>query len=250
MKNMRGIELRPEPTRREVVAERARAALEKLPGTYLRIAQRRTPLRDALSDTTDVLIEGFPRSGNSFLVSWVGRANPDLEIASHMHSVAHISAALRCEVPVVVVIRSPEAALASLAVFNPQVALDTQIERYRRFHEGVADLASEVIISPFPATTATPHAVVSALERRLGRPLVQEPPGGEDEVLAEVDRRTGVFGRGHDERRVGRPTESRRTANEQAREWLRGHRADELARLQALHDDLAVAPTAVTRPAD
>lgn len=238
--------LRVEPTRLEVVAERARAALERLPGPYLRIAHLRTPQRDALADTTDVLIEGFPRSGNSFLVSWMGRANPDLDIASHMHSVAHIRAALQYDVPVVVVIRPPEAALASLAVFNPHVALDTQIQRYRRFHEGVAALADDVLISPFPVTTAQPQAVVQALEGRVGRLLMHEPPGGEDEVLAEVARRTVAFGHGHDERKVGRPTESRRDANDQARAWLRAHRATELARLQALHDKLALSQTAIT----
>jgi hypothetical protein len=240
--------LRGKPARHDLISERARATVERLPRVYLRVARRRTPRRDAVGDATDVLIEGFPRSGNSFLVAWLRRANPDLQIASHMHSIAHVRAALRRDVPVVVVIRPPEAALASWSVYNPRGAVDVQIERYRRFHEGLAEVADHVLISPFEVTTESPTTVVHALEAPLRRSLVDEPPGGMDEVFDEVDRRSVAYGSGHDERRLGRPTESRRAETAVVRRWLRDHRHGEMARLGELHDRLAGLPTAITPP--
>lgn len=237
--------IRSTSRRWEGVIERGRAVVERFPSIYMRIARHRTPERDGLDGTTDVLIEGFPRSGNSFLVSWIATANPDLHIASHMHSIAHVHAALRRDLPVVVVIREPEAALASLAVYNPNLALDAHIERYRRFHQAVIEVADDVIVSPFPVTTGKPERVVDELQRRTSLELASAPPGGANEVMAEVDRRTVRFNGVFNPNLVARPSDARASANERVRHLLRRRHADSLARLDALHDVLATGPSAI-----
>ena len=230
----------------EAATERARAAIERLPSLYVRIAHHRTPERDGLDPTTDMVVEGYPRSGNSFLVSWIARANPSVRIASHMHSAAHVRAALRRDVPVVVVVREPEAALASAAVYNPRLPLDLHIERYHRFHTAVIDVVDDVIISPFAVTTGQPARVVEALRARTGLELAAEPPGGVAEVMAEVDRRTVRFNGTFNPNLVARPSDARASANQRAREALREWHASSLAHLHALHDRLATAATAIT----
>jgi hypothetical protein len=230
----------------EAASERGRAALERFPGLYIRIARRRTPARQGVDASTDLLIEGFPRSGNSFLVSWIAKANPGLRIASHMHSIAHVHAALRRRLPVVVVIREPEAALASLALFDRQRPIEQHIERYRRFHVGVLAVYDEVLVSPFAISTAQPERVVEALRPTMAQDLVATPPGGVDEVMAEVDRRTVHFNGVFDASRVARPTAARSTANERVRGLLRTRHSEALADLEALHDRLASGPRAIT----
>jgi hypothetical protein len=230
----------------EAASERGRAALERFPDLYIRIARRRTPARLGVDASTDLLIEGFPRSGNSFLVSWIAKANPGLRIASHMHSIAHVHAALRRRLPVVVVIREPEAALASLALFDRQRPIEQHIERYRRFHVGVLAVCDEVLVSPFTVTTGQPERVVEALRPAMVRDLVATPPGGVDAVMAEVDRRTVRFNGVFDANRVARPTDARSAANERVRDLLRTRHCEALAVLDALHDRLASGPRAIT----
>jgi hypothetical protein len=230
----------------EAASERGRAALERFPGLYVRIARRRTPAREGVDASTELLVEGFPRSGNSFLVSWIAKANPGVRIASHMHSIAHVHAALRRRVPVVVVIRQPEAALASLALFDGQRPIEQHIERYRRFHVGVLAVSDEVLVSPFAVTTGEPERVVEALRPTMARDLVATPPGGVDEVMAEVDRRTVRFNGVFDANRVARPTDARAAANERVRDLLRTRHAEALAVLDSLHERLASGPRAIS----
>jgi hypothetical protein len=238
-------ELRVSSTRREVVAERARTVIERVPSVYLPIARKRTPKRTALDSSTDLLIEGFPRSGNTFLLAWIARANPDLRIASHMHSIANVRAALRSGVPVVVVIRPPEAAIASLAVYNPSGPLDQHVARYGRFHRGVLDVVDDVILSPFPVTTRVPERVVEAIVSRSGRPLATSPAGGRDEVLAAVDDRNVLFNGELIELKVSRPSEARRAATEAVAAVLRERFGRELQELDELHHVLTRASSAV-----
>lgn len=242
---MSDLDIRSTPRRREVVSERGRAALEHLPWVYLRVAKRISPARPVVGGSTDLVIEGYPRSGNSFLLSWIDTANPQITIASHIHSIAHVHAALRREIPVVVVIRPPEAAIASHAVFSPDLPLEHMIDRYRRFHLGIARVVDRVIISPFPVTTGAPERVVEALRPVMSVPLADAPPGGRDEVMADLERRTVAFHGSVDETRVARPTTARTAATERVLSRLRDVHRDEMASLRRLHDRLAEAPSSL-----
>ena len=66
---------------------------------------------------TEVVIEGFPRSGNSWLFNVVQFLYPDLHIAHHMHSIVPIQMALRNRLPAYCLIRNPLDSIASFAAF-------------------------------------------------------------------------------------------------------------------------------------
>lgn len=228
------------------MVEQARAVAERVPRLYLPLAQRRNPGRIPMDASADLVVEGFPRSGNSFLMSWFACANPGLRIASHLHSIANVTAALRLGVPAVVVIRPPATAIASLALFSPAEPLDQHIARYRRFHRGVLAVAGDVVISPFPTTTGDPARVVEAVAIRSGRQLVLTPPGGRDEVTSAVEALNVKANGALDERKVGRPSAARRQAATVVTDLLRSRFAAELADLDQLYEHLASGPSAVT----
>lgn len=228
------------------MAEQARAVAERVPRLYLPLAQRRNPGRIPMDASADLVVEGFPRSGNSFLMSWFACANPGLRIASHLHSIANVTAALRLGVSAVVVIRPPATAIASLALFSPAEPLDQHIARYRRFHRGVLAVAGDVVISPFPTTTGDPARVVEAVAIRSGRQLVLTPPGGRDEVTSAVEALNVKANGALDERKVGRPSAARRQAATVVTDLLRSRFAAELADLDQLYEHLASGPSAVT----
>ncbi len=46
-------------------------------------------------DVTDICIDGYPRSANSFSVRMFQQANPDTHIAHHTHSIANIQKAIK-----------------------------------------------------------------------------------------------------------------------------------------------------------
>lgn len=95
---------------------------------------------------TDLLIEGFPRSANTFLMRIIRAATERrLQIASHLHRPEQIGMAARYGVPGVVIFREPLECVASLIVRNSEFSVRDNLLRYQRF--------CEVALASDPATT-------------------------------------------------------------------------------------------------
>ena len=77
-----------------------------------------------LQDDTEILIEGYPRSGNSFAVAALARAQArPVRIAHHAHVPGHVIAAARAGVPALVVIREPAEAVVEFVLVKPVVTV-------------------------------------------------------------------------------------------------------------------------------
>ena len=69
----------------------------------------------AVNSQTDIVIEGFPRSSNSFAVAAFKMSQPDnINIASHIHHPCNVIRAVKMNVPVMLLIREPIPAVISL----------------------------------------------------------------------------------------------------------------------------------------
>ena len=88
----------------------------------------------AINNETDIVIEGFPRSGNSFAVGAFRSAqSKPVNIATHLHAPAQIIVATRKNIPTLVVIRNPVDAVISLKALHIECnakAVDTATSSY------------------------------------------------------------------------------------------------------------------------
>jgi hypothetical protein len=230
-------------------SERGRALLERWPPVYLRLAQRRNPSRLLVGPGVDVVVEGFPRCGNTFLVAWFEQSNPEIRIASHLHSHAHVRAALQQGVPTVVAARDPEDAVASEIVRATAADGTTSpsrlLARYERFYRHAARWVDDLIISPFATTTASPGLVVAALRDRTGLDLRTEPASGPGAVVSAVEGYTVTAIGRVDELAVARPSAARQALAARIKEELRQQHGSRLDELRGLHDTLVSGPSAV-----
>jgi hypothetical protein len=122
-----------------------------------------------VSRSTDVCIEGFPRSANSYTVLAFRQWNPDLRVAHHMHSLFQVRRAVRLGVPTCVLVREPLGAVSSTLVMDRErVSDDACMEGYTRFHRGVAALAHGVVICKFEEVVEDPAVAVARLNERFG----------------------------------------------------------------------------------
>ncbi|MEW6059376.1 MAG: hypothetical protein AB1551_04425, partial [Actinomycetota bacterium] len=72
---------------------------------------------EPLGPSTDLVIEGYPRSANTLAVSAISAAQPGpIRIAHHLHAPGHVIAAIRRGVPVLVLVREPEEAVIGLTL--------------------------------------------------------------------------------------------------------------------------------------
>lgn len=199
-----------------------RRVLERHPESYLRWIRARTDRPNQLDDDSELLIDGFPSSANSYTRSWVHFANPDARIASHQHSSAVVRAAVNRQIPVVVPFREPVEAVTSMITRFPPYRLRppygprSLLRWYTRYHEAVLDLVDRVVLVPFEVAIHDLTPTVESLNERFGTSFVPLDPDYWPEVeeyLRTKDEPT------HDEDlRSSAPSQSRERAKTRFRD--------------------------------
>ena len=86
---------------------------------------------------TDLVIEGYPRSGNSYLFVAIKKTNPELKISSHTHSIANVKRAITYKKKVVILIRSPLEAVSSILIFHKNLSIALALKDYYVFYDFV-----------------------------------------------------------------------------------------------------------------
>lgn len=94
------------------------------PTLFFPLFRPRSAFDDLLvTRSTDICIEGFPRSANSFSVQAFRHAQPQpVDVAHHTHVPANAMRACEWEIPTVILIRSPKDAIVS------RIALDKEVQ--------------------------------------------------------------------------------------------------------------------------
>lgn len=118
---------------------------------------------------TDLVIEGFPRSGNTFAVAAYRVANKGrLRIASHVHLPAHVRLAVRWGIPTLCIVREPKDAVVSLCIREPWMELGFALRSYIRFHEQLLPSRSDCFWISFKTFIDDPRSAMTGLNRRFG----------------------------------------------------------------------------------
>ena len=91
----------------------------KYPALYYPIYGRKYPANYiSTNKDTQICIEGFPRSGNTYSVSAFKLANKGIKISHHLHVPAQVLLAVQYQIPTIVVIRNPLDAVTSLLILK------------------------------------------------------------------------------------------------------------------------------------
>ena len=201
-----------------------------LAGPYA-LAMRRSELFPFLG--TDLLVEGYPRSANTFVLNALKWSNPEFKYASHMHTCGPIKYAATNSIPILVLIREPRSAVVSLAI-REDFRLDYCMEWYLRFYRCVLSERKSIVLADFSTATTDLQIVYDALTERFGLNLRRAPSSPSElsevkEMVVYSNHRSS--GGKVDPLRVGIPTKEKRDV------FPRFERAiDESERLSTLLD--------------
>lgn len=177
----------------------------------------------AVRPESAVIIEGFPRSANTFAVVALKMSQPhSIHVGRHLHSLGHVRRGLELGKPALIVIRHPRDAVLSLAIAHPDLKLASLLTEYVDFYEGIEELGDAVVLGEFNEVTSDFGAVTRRLNGRFGTRFQEFEPTPENlqrcyELIDDEDRRnTGGVSR---PTRVARPTAER---DQQKRELSTG----------------------------
>ncbi|MBV5245383.1 hypothetical protein KUF57_17720 [Mycolicibacterium sp. PAM1] len=196
---------------------------EYLAGPYA-LAMRRSELFPFVG--TDLLVEGYPRSANTFVLHALKWSNPELKYASHMHTCGPIKYAARKQIPMLVLIREPRSAVVSLAI-RENFRLDYCLEWYIRFYRCVAEQRNSLVLTDFSTATSDLKVVYDDLRGTFGLSLRRPPT--EPSEISEVQQMVVYSnhrssGGNVNPLRVGVPTQEKRDAVPKVEQEIDGSR--------------------------
>ena len=179
--------------------------------------------RPWVSPTTEIVIEGYPRSGNTFaVVAFRLAQGRQIEIAHHLHAAAQIKRAARLDVPAVVLIREPSEAILSLVVRDPHASIRWALCSYIRFYSAVIPYLAKTVVAPFATATSDLASIIRMVNASYGTAFKEFVPtedalnsvrqtvewmGQRDSIMTGQDYRLGV----------ALPSEQRRRAKDARR---------------------------------
>ncbi len=187
---------------------------------------------------TQLVIDGFQRSGNTFAVSAFQFAQPrPVRVAHHLHAASQIVAAARRGTPTLLLVRDPEGAVLSHLVRKPGVTAMDALRNYVGFHRRVLPYRDRVVVADFREVTSDFGSVIDRVNARFGTSFerFEHTPQNVERCFRRIEERNReLYGR-VDERTVPRPSAER----DRMIEALRlAYRKDSLGRLRRRAEEL------------
>jgi hypothetical protein len=118
---------------------------------------------------TDLVIEGFPRSANTFAeVAFEMAQQRRVKLAHHVHVPAQVLYAVQRRIPVLVLLRNPEDAVMSLMIHAPWLPAAEALAAYHEFYERIMPYSEGFVTATFEQVTADYGSVIRRLNTQFG----------------------------------------------------------------------------------
>jgi len=214
---------------------------------YSLLGLRRKHRELAVSKATQLVIEGFPRSGNTFAVVAFRQAQHEsISIASHLHAPAQVIRAVRWEIPTLVLIRNPVDAVVSLVIRHPHISTTWALKSYISFYESIASYRHAYVIGPFDEVIEDYGAVIERVNAKLSTRFspLDHTEDNVGEIFARIESLNRAKGGGLVEEQIARPSAAREELKSRVMDELEARRpGGPIAKGEAIHSDLTVRQT-------
>jgi hypothetical protein len=191
-----------------------------------------------LIESADIVIEGFPRSANTYALQAMRVASRDeLEVRGHTHCYVTVLNAVKAHKPCIVLVREPAMAVASLVKTSKAPRAISAARNYCRFYERLETVLGDVVIADFETVTLDFGRVVDQVNQRFGTnfPIYERTEENELEVVGRLNEIARRVNKGQlNEADVARPSAIRAPSSEVQAGW--DHRVwTELGRARELY---------------
>ena len=190
----------------------------------LPILLRMTPTGTSrqLRADTHLVVEGFPRSGNTFTAFALQHAGgSELNLSSHVHHPSQVKLAVARGIPTVLVIREPVGTLASYLIAGPHGRARGVLKEYISYYSEVLPLLDDVLVVRFEDITTDMGSVTRRINARfdLSIPPFEHVPDNVDAVYRAIKQHHDAL-HGINEGLMARPVEARKALNQRHRDEI------------------------------
>lgn len=222
--------------------QKARAYAGKHPRLFYGLYGLRREIRAiSVNRTTQLVIEGYPRSGNTFaVVAFLQAQSNSIRVAHHLHVPAQVMRAARWQIPTITLIREPADAVLSRVVRRPQISVRHALESYISFYETAAEYRNAYVVGTFQEVISEYGTLIERVNAKFGTrfSLFQHTKANVKRVFATIDYLNKVNGEGL-ETQVSRPSIEKERLKSEIKGALETKKARSLlAAAEAVYDEL------------
>lgn len=212
--------------------------LRERPSTYRMLAAARPGNYSLVDRRIEMVMDGFPRSGNTYATMAFMRANPLARVLHHSHAAGAIHAAVQRNLPVVVLVRDPRDCVSSFCEYDKSLSAEEGLELWISFHDSLRTVRDDIAVLAFPDFTGDPSVLGTASNGRFGtqwnEPLTSDAE--REEIFRLIEARNTRRNAGLDEAQVARPSAERKAERRFSPDHVAG--MSEFSRAAQLYEDL------------
>lgn len=147
--------------------------------------------RVTASKHTKLILEGFPRSANSFssIAFDIAQGHPQIT-AHHLHSPAQVVFGVRNRIPTLVLIRKPDDAVIAAKLVMPFLTLTQILRAYNRFYQHIRPYRQSIVVATFEEVVSDFGAVIDRLNVFYGTQFArfEHSQGNQQACFDLIDR--------------------------------------------------------------
>ena len=158
---------------------------------YLPLARRKYG-HMAVADDTEAVIDGFTRSACVFAAVAFQQAQPHpVRLAHLLHAPSHLIAAVERDLPCLVTVREPEAAVVSCVIREPYLSPAVVLDAWTRFYSKLLPHRDGMVVGDFARVTTDLGSLIDELNGRFGTTFTpfDHTPENVERVFAFIEER-------------------------------------------------------------
>ena len=167
---------------------------------------------EIVTPETEIVIEAFARSAQSFVVAAFRLAQEPhaVHIAHHTHSPSTLIDGIRHGIPALVIVREPQDAILSYLIRTPAIRMRGALRGYVRFHRPLLGYRDRLVVATFAQVTGDLAAVIDRVNARFGSDFgtFDPTPQNVSRIFAEIEADEGRRSRTDEERERAIPRPS------------------------------------------
>lgn len=144
-----------------------------------------------IDSSTEIVIEGFPRSANTYaVVAFRFAQSKKHRIAYRLHAPIQLILACQKNIPAIALIRKPKDTVLSWVIHRSDISIQDALKGYESFYKAILKYKENLVIADFEDITNNYGTIIRKVNEKYGTSFLEfgQSPENVDSCFSEIDK--------------------------------------------------------------